>query len=371
VTLVVLGWVGFLVIRPQNPPPQAPGYRLPDEFRRVLFPLCTLFALCGVLAGLQPPAPRSPRRAGLAAFSTLLALVAGVVIMVPFMVIPHLVLVAVEAVSMSTDAHYVPHSGLVGRIRGASLPAALAMGACLMAGTWLSLGLRRSARGERAFSRFECFDLGLCLAAALGGSAYLVGHTIPDIHETILTGLTFFLAPMDLAAAVAGLAGLSAGIVARAVGRVGEPASPTWSARLAQVPLLLFVLVLLLMAAMTIDREAPGYRVLAWVNPLRLSGWFAFLASYPMWDQIWAESLPVVLVGPALAWAAWETLRLCGPWAPDRPSAFDVALALPAGPVRLPVLAAAITTLALAALPVFFVAGLVVYQWRLLGWSGF
>ena len=63
-----------------------------------LFPLCGLLLVIGLLAGIKPPSPRRSERAGTAVAAVLLAVCLGVGLAAGHMIIPHLVLVAIEGV---------------------------------------------------------------------------------------------------------------------------------------------------------------------------------------------------------------------------------------------------------------------------------
>ncbi len=105
------------------------------------------------------------------------------------------------------------------------------------------------------------------------------------------------------------------------------------------------------------------------LDSLRALSWLDFLVD--LWNYAWFNyGTPNAVLLPALLWACWRTIRLCGPWAVDRPNAFDVALSGPEGPVRVTGLTLTLTALCLAAIPAFFVTGLAVYQLRLVGPDG-
>jgi hypothetical protein len=84
------------------------------------------------------------------------------------------------------------------------------------------------------------------------------------------------------------------------------------------------------------------------------------------WHWLWDPPLPLAFWVPALAWATCETLRLCGPWAPDRLTAFDAAVLSWSDAGRFLCFWSALSVLCVCALPAIFVAGLVVYHLRLM-----
>ena len=84
------------------------------------------------------------------------------------------------------------------------------------------------------------------------------------------------------------------------------------------------------------------------------------------WEWLWSLPILVVVWLPAFLWASIETLRRCGPQAPDRATTFDAVFVSWGRASRFLCLWAALTMLCLCALPTLFVAALVVYQFRLL-----
>ena len=88
------------------------------------------------------------------------------------------------------------------------------------------------------------------------------------------------------------------------------------------------------------------------------------------WDTLWFEEWftywSYAMWCPFLAWAALETLRLCGHQAPDRMTSFDAVATSRADAGRFLGLWTALAILVLCALPALFVAALVVYQTRLM-----
>jgi len=96
----------------------------------------------------------------------------------------------------------------------------------------------------------------------------------------------------------------------------------------------------------------------------------ALIRAVTYWDTLWFDHwftcFLLAACCPFLAWAALDTLRLCGPQAPDRATSFDAVAASPATARRSLALWAALVTLCLCAMPALFAAALFVYQSRLM-----
>ncbi len=113
---------------------------------------------------------------------------------------------------------------------------------------------------------------------------------------------------------------------------------------------------------------------------LKQSGWLsalpssvlpdAFIRAVTYWDTLcfegWDAFWSWAMCCPFLAWAALETLQLCGPQAADQMTSFDAVAASRANAGRFLGLWIALTVLVSALLPELFVAALVVYQTRLM-----
>ncbi len=333
-----------------------------------LFPLCGLLLVIGLLAGIKPPSPRRSERAGSAVAAVLLAVCLGVGLAAGHMIIPHLVLVAIEGVF---NAHIlrVDGRGLAARVWWSSVPGFVAMGSCVVVGIGLSRILRRGSSREAEIGRREWGVLAIGLALMLGSTLWLVGRSIPELNETIVSGVADVLGPVEILTIVAGFAGLSAGIVAGALGRTDGFEPEPRVRRVGRVAWGLLAVGLLVMAVGETVGEwngAGSRGTGSLVTSLRASAWIDFLVD--LWNYAWFNyGTPNAILLPAMLWACWRTIRLCGPWAVDRPSAFDVALGGPNGVGRVVGLTFALTILALAAMPAFFVTGLVIYQLRLIG----
>jgi hypothetical protein len=334
----------------------------------------------------------------LAGLSVSFAGVVAVALAAGFMIIPYLVLVAIEAVANAQrgfvpldlgPAHVqvkvpleavpdalvrqpVSRPGLILRISQAGLPAAIALVATLATAAWISRDLRQaaSAAGPRPWSRRGVLARLATFAAMVAAAGHLLGTTIPRIHEWFLLGVWSLLGPRELALLVAGFAVLCAGIVARAIGRRDEVVERLTSSgsrmRLRRAAAALVLLWLILACVEIILRQLgnpPGFPA-----PTRFVGGIlsdALSWITRNWDELWSLPIPVVFWLPALLWAASETLRRGGPQA-DRATAFDAVFISWGRTGRFVGLWVALTMLCLCALPTLFVAGLVVYQFRLL-----
>jgi hypothetical protein len=360
-------------------------------------PLYGVLVILGLSIGMRPPAARTRGRARWSGLFTLAAGVVGIGFAASTMLFPHFVLVAMEAVSDAQRVFALQDLGLahlqvmvpleavpdalgrqaIGRpslalrIGQAGWPAAIAVVATLATAAWISKDLRRAASdaGQRPLSRRSLIYRLATFTMMVTCAYHLLRTTIPHIHEWFLLGVRILLGPRELAVLVLGFGVFSAGIVARAIGRADEvadrlaPPGPWgWLGRLAAG---LFLLALILTS---VERILAPWGYPPDFLPRRLVGEVpadALTWAMRHWDEIWSPPMPLVFWLPALLWASVEALRRCGPRASDRATAFDAVFVSAARSRRFLGLWAALTTLCLCALPTLFVAGLVVYQYRL------
>jgi hypothetical protein len=290
------------------------------------------------------------------------------------MVIPHLVLVAMEAVALWFKHEHIARVGLLTRIDRAAGSAAVALVAAMATAAWISRDLRRAAAGDGnpSLTRWELLYRIATFLVITACTAHLIDTTIPHIQEWFLPGVLIALTPRDMAVVVAAFGLLCAGIVARAIGRSAEavetpPATGRWS-RFGSAAAVLFWLGLIVVTVEKILAEL-GYPpdLLLPSNLLGETAASALSWLVRNWDEyLWGAPLPIVFWFPAFLWAAIETARRCGPTAPDRMASFDAAFLSWARAGKFLGLWTPLSILCLCALPILFVAGLVVYQVRLM-----
>jgi hypothetical protein len=345
------------------------------ELRFRIFPFCGLFVLSGVILGMRPPAARAPSLARPEWFSASLAILLGVGLLAGITDIPYLALVALEGLSIGQIHPVAARSGpgLAMRIDHALVPVTLALVATLATGVWIACDLRQatSAVSNRGMSGRGIVYRLSTLAAMVASAVYLLRSTIPAIHDSLSKGFVRVLGPEEVTTIVVGFAVLYAGVVARAIGRSGDvvdlnrrPPVDVWS-RFSQ---LITVCTLIVLNSVWIGRALKRSGCLSALPSSKLTDVTFRAVTY--WDTLWFEDLftcwSLAACCPILAWAALETLRLCGPQAVDRMTAFDAVAASRASASRFLGLWLALVTLCVCALPAFFVAALAAYQFRVL-----
>lgn len=382
--------------------PQSMVYRNKSDVPRNqawddILPLFGLVVIVGILLGMRPAGARTRGPARSAWFSAILAGALSVACLVGPMVLPHLVIVAMEAVTNAQrlvvtkafdrgdvptavaldalpDVQRLPlpmRASLVKRINGAGLPGGLALVSVLATGVWIGRDLRHAASdvAAKALSLRRLFYRIATFTAMVASATYLLGTTIPWIHVSLSAGISRLLGPKELAVVLVAIASLSAGVVARAVGRRRESIAPDgpsisgYGQRLGRAAICLALFGVILLGVAKVGRIIGNVWILGTWD--RLADAVAVVMS--SWDLLWGPPLPLAFWVPALAWAFCESLRLCGPWAPDRLTAFDAVVLSWSNAGRFIGLCAALTMLCVCALPAIFVVALVAYHVRLMG----
>jgi hypothetical protein len=352
--------------------PAPPDFSFRANIRAPLVPVCGLLMLVGLLVGVRPPAAPLTGRPRQAWIGVPLAGLLGVGLAAGFMMVPHLVLVAIEMVSIAMRCTVKTPESLAERINQAAIPGGLALTAVMGTAGWVSFDLRRASRGEPAISPSGLgitYRLG-SFAAMLGMAWFLVTRTIPAVHVDMYRGFEGVIGGEEILIIGVGFAGLSAGIVARSIVRRGvfDPLSsgPRRSSFLGRFVWAVGLLVVIFIAVSRSLRELPE---LAEGVPVGLKTWMEM--AVVLWNRVHHSTYPFstnthILLLPVVIWALVVSFRLCGPLAADRATAFDVVARSSANLKRFLVPFAALSTLCLCALPTLFVMGLVVYQLRLM-----
>jgi len=360
-----------------------------------ILPLFGLVVTVGTLVGMRPAGARTRGRAGSAWFSAILAGAFSVGCLAALMAIPYLVIVATEAVSIFQrpsvrvafargevpiavsldawpDVQLPPATrvSLAKRLNAAGLPGALALVSVLATAVWIGRELRQAASDlpSKPLSRWRlCYRIATFTAMA-AATTYLLGATIPRIHPSLAAGIWMLLGPTELGVVLVAIASLSAGVVARAIGRRNEsvaadgPSNSEKGQRLGRAAVCLVLFAMISLAVVRVARTMGNdWLHLPWD---RIPSALTVVLSE--WDQLFGPPLPLAFWVPALIWAIWETLRLCGPWAPDRLTAFDAAVLSWSNAGRFLCFWFALSVLCVCALPAIFVGALVVYHFRLM-----
>jgi hypothetical protein len=138
-------------------------------------------------------------------------------------VIPYLVLLAMDALSHATRFWEGNGSGAVIRLSHGLVPVALSLVSCVPAGVWQSHRLRgpRTASSPPAGRAIRvgnaAMDL-LSLLAPATAAIYVMFLFLPSVHTQFAEGLWQAIRPLDRAVVTIGFAGLGAGITARSMG---------------------------------------------------------------------------------------------------------------------------------------------------------
>jgi hypothetical protein len=352
--------------------PSPPDFSFRDEMRAPLVPVCGLLMILGLLAGIRPPAARSSGRPRETWIAIPLAGLAGVGLAAGFMLVPHLVLIAIEMVSIAmTNTTKTPES-LADRINQAAILGVFALAAVMATAGWISFDLRRASRGEPAIAPSRLgllYRLG-SFAAMLGLAWFLVNRTIPDVHADLYRGFAGVIGGEEILIMGVGFAGLCAGIVARSIVRRGV-VDPLSSGRKASSIVSQFLWAGLLVAVIfiAVSRSMRDLPELSEYVPVGLKTWME--TAVVLWNKVHHIAYPFatnshVLLLPAVIWGLVVSFRLCGPLAPDRAAAFDGVARSSENLKRFWVPFAALSVLCLCALPTLFVMGLVVYHLRLM-----
>jgi hypothetical protein len=347
-----------------------PGLR--DDLRGQLVPACGLMMMLGLLVGMRPSSARSTGRPGKAWFIVPLAGAVGVGLASGFMMIPYLVLLALEAVSNASDRVFTARTGVAERIDLAAIDGSLALLPLLATAGWVAFDLRRAAR--EGTPRVSLCRLGIAFrlatfSAMVAMAGRLVVGTIPWLHENLFRGLEGVLSSREVLAIGLGFSGLSAGIAARSMGRTATTAaSPSGSRLLEVVSRSVWCLSLLAIIFVATAQWLVSAKSLTDRLPASWVGWMD--AASTLWSWVHHLSDPFapnshLFLAPAIVWALAVSLRVCGPQAPDRASAFDKVASSPGTLGRFLASSAVLTTLCLCALPTLFVMGLVLYHRRL------
>jgi len=360
-----------------------------------VLPVFGLVVIGGTLVGIRPASARTRGPVRSAWFSATLAGAFCVGYLAGLMVISHFVIIALEAVSIAQRSDFpkvlgrgeVPITvsvdalpdvqpppttrvGLAKRINAAGLPGGLALLGILATGVWLGRDLRQAASdgAGKPLSLWRLLYRIVTFTAMVAATIYLVETTIPRIHPWLSDGIWMLLGPRQLAFVLVAISSLSAGLVSRAIGRRTEsiaperPSSSGIGQRLGRAAVCLAFLAMIFLAVAQVWR-IMGFQ---WIHGPwdRIANALTVVLS--SWDLLWGPPLPLAFWVPALAWSVWESLRLCGPWAPDRLTAFDSVVLSWSNAGRFVCYWSALTVLCVCALPAVFVAALVVYHLRLM-----
>jgi hypothetical protein len=367
-----------------------------------LMPVAGGLLLAGVVLGMRSRRSRHPaERSTVSTWcSAILIGLAGVVIVATLMIIPYLVLIAIEAVenakmrpgegSLLINPPRPPMPRGMAERLDAALPAAgLALLACLVTAGWLSSSLRRSAAGEANRPSGRELSLGLLLAAALPIAGFgLIFRTLPSVQPLALEGLGLTIGWREFVVVALGFGFFAAGLVARVVVPAVEgsqgmeaPMSPAGRSPLVRLlravaALVLGVVILSSVAEIQARYPPSGLVLPRWLvhavfEPLQSRGaeiwslfqWNGLAATIAFDPDVW---FPAV----AIPWLLWRSSGLLVSARRDVPASLDQVFDSPRVACRFAGYSLAFWALLLAALPTLALAGLIVLHHALAAIQG-
>ena len=382
--------------------PNWPAGQIPPlvlETRLRLLPAVEGLMMIGLVLALRPRVARTARREPrLATWLRIVPTVlGGILIAAEMMIIPYLVLIAVEAVEnakmhpgegggglLTALPRPTLPRGLADRLDGSVPLVGLALAVVTLAAAWVSSFLRRTTDGETNHGSWRDAAAGLALTAGcLTAASGLVFRAIPAIQPLALEGLRMSFGGWELAIVAMSFAFFSAGLVAHAVTPGIDPASGRgnwcssgwnrYAARLAWAAMVVLLLAVIASSLEHIKKYGPFGRFI----PARLVGLLDLLPAsvWQGWTWLQGTGWSGVLIGDAsvwfpaivLPWLAWRSIGLLlsarspSPAPLDR--VFDSATALR----RFFGFSFAMSVVLLAAVPTLALAGLVVLHHALRG----
>ncbi len=291
-----------------------------------LLPLFGLVVIVGTLVGMRPAGARTRGPASAAWFSTILDGALSVGYLAGLIVVPYLVIIAMEAVSIaqrpsvrmalargeapiavSLDAlpavqpPPATRVSLFKRLNAAGLPGGLALASVLATAVWIGRDLRQAASdvAGKPLSRWRLFYRIATFTAMVAATTYLLGTTIPRIHPWLSDGIWTLLGPRQLGVVLVAIASLAAGVVARAIGRRNEsmpadrPLNSGNGHRLGRAAVCLALSVMICLAV------AKVWRIMGY--PSIPGPWGrtsdAVTVVLSQWDLLWGAPLPLCLLG--------------------------------------------------------------------------
>jgi hypothetical protein len=366
--------------------------RVALDTRLRLLPVAAVLIMTGLVLGMRPRRSRSAaRRTRASAWSgALLVGLGGAMIVATLMIVPYLVLIAIEAVEnakmrpgevrglLTSHASRPLKAGLADRLDRAVPAIGLAFVAALVASGWLASNLRR-ARDRAELGSVRELAIGLALAfAVLSSAGVLVWNTLPMIQPLVVSGLKLTLGTWDFGVIALGFGCFSAGLVVHVSAPEGDtpPRGAVWT----PVPgirigawiwmakgfgvVLLSLVILVSLAVMERQSGSTG-RVFPWwlasiLSPLRAHGdevWNWLLGNE--WIRMLSSDASLWFPVLILPWLGWRSLGLLvTAWNP-RPSPLDHVIDSAASARQFLAYWCALSALLLAAIPTLALTGLV------------
>ena len=358
----------------------APENPIPLQARWSLLPILGVLALVGITAGLAPAVPRPRRAPTLRWVIVPLAVLAGALLMAMGSTIPYLVLIAIDGVTIaltSRSGRVLPDvfmrdaPPLNARIVRAGWEALWAGVVCAAMGSVLARDLRRDLSAEPATGRAMLPRFLLLVATAYVGLR-LVFVALPALHPSLLGGLRLVFEAINIAALAAGFAILAAGLTSRAVAPAAEPRAahrPRRAHRRWAMFAGLVAVGLVSAGACLTDSDPTGLREFPWLLRTKESIMAVVEVLHPRHPGLTGLApylgfyfLTRVMV---VTWLAILIARANLPGRASTPSALDLAVATRSRIAWFVWGTAGLTVACLAALPMFYLAGVSLLHLRL------
>jgi hypothetical protein len=365
-----------------------PGWRDNYSLRQDLLPVCGLLVMLGLALGMgAEPLIGVTSHLRARPWWALVPLAAIVAVLIAgqnyWVVIPYLILIALEAVTLAMSHRLVATPSLSARLIhagfGVIVPVAVVTALALLVA-------RDFERARRDLPWTASWPGGLLRALAVlavGAAALFLAQVVmPAIHPCFPQGFVLVCRRNEVFAVVAGFGVFAAGLAARSFDHRPSSLKPRWLARLGMTARLGVVAVLLLSLLKNLPTSSQVGHAVPWFVTLvfdaveSVNGW--------LWGRLpdWLTVIINPWFEPEMLFWAIAVIGLAGlivglairpPAAGAAP--LDLALAQPGSAWRLGWLVLGLVTVCLAALPTLAVAGPVIYHLlvnaedlRYLGW---
>lgn len=346
---------------------------------RSVLPATATLGLAGLLGSLSTGQPRMRRRR-LAWLSVLWAGTAGILITATQLLIPFLVIIAIEHVKLARfhpERSQMFQGGLYPRMIHGGITATPALCACLLLGLRLSHELRRAPEAEdpgEARQRKWSLPLLTLIVAVLSG--LLFWKTLPVVSESMAEGLQWSLSGSVITAIVLGFAGLALAPTVRSTDR---PQEPTLVQAKVHPWYRYFAFVFSCVAAMILlDVIVTHLLTIFRVEDLRWWEWLGWTESVLQWihgklpQSFWSSGILSGFESPlwfvlllAQIWIAWHVLSLLVVTPSPTRAPIDLVFGSSTALRRFSTRWVALIVLMLAAMPVLFLEGLAVFAYVL------
>lgn len=346
---------------------------------RSVLPATATLGLAGLVGSLNAGRSR-PRRRRLAWFSVLWAGTAGILITATQLLIPFLVIIAIEHVKLARfhpERSQMLQGGLYPRMIHGGIAAVPALCACLLLGLRLSHELCRAPGAEdpRATTQRQ-LNLALLTLIVAVLSGILFWKTLPAVSESMAEGLRLSLSGSAITAIVLGFAGLALALAVRSTDRPQEPVIA--QAKVRPWYRYLAFLFSCVAAMFLLDVIVTRLLTVFQVEDHRVWNWLGWTESALQWvygklpQSFWSTGILSGFESPlwfvlllAQLWIAWHVLSLLVVTPCPTRAPIDLVFSDSTALRRFSARWVALTVLMLAAMPVLFLEGLAIFAYLL------